>query len=289
MDSGEMFWILTGRDYSFYDMKRIILKRTPKKVELPSPYPYTIQHPPHLKAFGDNLMCATFCDILNNNGIPSVLNNDLIGDLVECPIFNPFESGPIFRTNKNDNTVNIYLDLASSFERRFNISVKVPDKYVVPTKFIPMDINAVDVAVTTSVAQYSDSVHQYSRYKEWPYFDELFSLFDRHNISYIDLDSNGIRDYLFLNYIRKCKVYLGLDTGSAHYASKEGAGKTLILQGGFCDFEHWAGRYDFEAIQVPIDCGPCWNIYTSCENNNKCMKDISPEMVLESVMRKLEN
>lgn len=268
-------------------MKCIVLKKTHKEVESVTPYPYTIQHPSWLKAFGDNLMCATFCNILNDNGIPSVLNNDLVKNLVECPIFNSNDSGPVFRTNKNDRTINIYDDLAREFEKRFNISVKVPDKYPVPTKFVPMDIDSVDVAVTTSVAQYRDSVQQYSKYKQWPYFDELFSLFDKYNISYIDLDKNGIRDYEFLNYIRHCKVYLGLDTGSGHYASKEGAGKTLIIQGGFCDFEHWAGKYDFEAIQTPLDCCPCWNIYTSCKNDHKCMKDISPEMVFEFVAKRL--
>jgi len=92
-----------------------------------------------------------------------------------------------------------------------------------------------------------------------------------------------------------------MDTGAAHYASKEGAGKTLIIQSGFSNFEHWGATYDFEAIQIPIDCRPCWNwklikkhpdeacnnLRGTCKKNHKCMKDISPEMVLESVIKKL--
>lgn len=279
-------------------MKRIVLKKTHKEVK-PSPYPYVIKFPTFSTTLGDQLMCATFCNILNDNGIKAVLHNDLIKDFVECPIFNPNDNyGPEFSTwYVKDSTTNLYKALARKFETRFKVSVKVQDNYPVPTKFVPVDVDSVDVAVTTSVGQiYKENKFIKSEgyyriiHRIWPYFDELFSLFDKHNISYIDLNKDCIINYEFLNHIRHCKVYLGLETGAAHYASKEGAGKTLIINSGFYDLKFWA-PYDFEAIQIPTDCSPCWSWpkKNHCENDYKCMKEISPEMVLESVMKKMDS
>jgi len=250
-------------------MKKLFLNTKARQ----SGNPYIIR--PHSWAFGDYLISATFCKILNDNGIKSSLY-DNYKDLVECPSFNPQNdnSGPVFVTKLP------FRQLAESFNEQFNVSVNIPDKYPVPTKFVSMDIDSVDVAVTTRTGTFT-------KCKQWPYFNELFFLFDKYNISYIDLDKNNIRDYEFLNHIRKCKVYLGLDTGPAHYASKEGAGKTLIIQSGYCHGEFWAAMYDFEAIQIPVDCCPCIPAQY-CENNYKCMRDISPEMVLESVIKKLD-
>ena len=90
-------------------------------------------------------------------------------DLVECPSFNPQNdnSGPVFVTKLP------FRQLAESFNEQFNVSVNIPDKYPVPTKFVSMDIDSVDVAVTTRTGTFT-------KCKQWPYFNELFFLFDKY-------------------------------------------------------------------------------------------------------------
>ena len=121
--------------------------------------------------------------------------------------------------------------------------------------------------------------------KNYPYFPQLKELFEKKNITYIDLDEHKIRNVEALNYIKKCKVYLGLDTGMSNYASAFANGKGYILQSGFNSPNFWS-IYDYEYIMNLQPCSSCF-LRKSCPNNNVCM-EIPPEEVLNRIKNRLD-
>ena len=171
----------------------------------------------------------------------------------------------------------------------FERPLKIYRNYI-PVKYYEIpEVRQVDVV-------FNKNTGPYTPYKKWPYFDELCKLFDQHKITHINLDRDWRETYGIkcLNYVRKAKVYLGLDTGMSHYVSRFANGKALIIQGGFNYFERWSWLYDYEAIQIEdMPCRPCRILKkdvkqgNKCPYDNRCMKEIDPQWVFDKVCERL--
>jgi hypothetical protein len=250
-------------------------------------------------AFGDNIMSIMLAAVLKDNGYHAVLKNKQVSRLAdpnEVEIFDltkkyqkvhNFVANRGFQGKKTEPRLNIYTDLIRVFKNKFNIEEEIPlTRNVVPVKYYDMDVEGVDVCMTTEV------LHKKVSFKQWHYFDRLKQLFDKHGITYFDFNKEGTRGIKLLNYVVKSKLYLGMETGTPHYTSKHGAGKTLIIQSGFCDWWYWADTYDYEYISYPVDCAACYKEAfrgQKCPHKHKCMSNITPEMVFDRVMEKLND
>ncbi len=242
------------------------------------------------KAFGDNLISALFTVTLCDNGFDAILYNPDISDIVDCPATSsPISRGwrtfECLRQNRTgletQKKFNVITDLIEEFIKKFNIiqQIKVERDYI-PVKFIEYnDVPAHDVVIVSAAGYWS-------AYRNWPYFKELKNLLRTYDIDFLDLSENRIRNILFLNYIKKAKLFVGLETGASHYASMFANGKTIIIQSGYCDFDYWAGIYNYDHIQYDVECSPCW-LRKGCSFSHKCMKEIKPEYVLEKILKKL--
>ena len=249
-------------------------------------------------AFGDNIMTIMLCAVLRDNGYRAILKNRQVSrladpDAVELYDYSKnyknsvkFMANRRFQGKKTTPRLNIYTDLLRVFKQRFNITEDIPlTRKVVPVKYENMPgVKGVDVCMTTEVG------HKKVSFKQWRQFSALKKLLDAEGITYIDFNKKEIIGNTLLNYVVKSKLYLGMETGTPHYTSKHGAGKTLIIQSGFCDWWYWADTYDYDYISYPVDCAACYKESfrgQKCPHNHKCMKNITPEMVLEMIKRKL--
>jgi hypothetical protein len=130
----------------------------------------------------------------------------------------------------------------------------------------------------------------------WPRLNRFKKILRQEGVSFIDLDRKGILGIECLNYVKKAKVYIGLDTGMSHYVSKFANGKTLALNGGFAAFDFWAYLYDYQCIEVPsVPCRPCYinkrEIKSGerfCDKRNMCMREIEPGLVFREVVKRLD-
>jgi len=239
--------------------------------------------------FGDYLSASVVVKILNDNSIPAVLDFPKIHNLVDCPKIEDLEKKEgmdvetvvVVRHYRKNPNLTFYSDLIKGFKNKLNITDDIQiniDSVPVIYKEIT-EIKGVDVSLVTKSAPFAP-------YRDWPYFDELKNLFKENNISYIDLTKENIKNFEFLNYVKKSKVYLGLETGSSHYASSLIKDKGFIIQSGYCNFEYWAAHYNYKKIEHRMHCAPCWK-RRDCEEEHKCMTEISPKQVLNIIKRQL--
>jgi len=136
----------------------------------------------------------------------------------------------------------------------------------------------------------------WSPYRDWPYFAQLKEMFYNEGITYIDLNQHGIMSFLCLSYVKHCKLYVGLETGTSHYVSHFANGKALIIQGGFSPFYYWAWPYDYDFVSADVSCEyrPCFidkkfmKRGFPCKHNVACMTAIRPEQVFEEVRRRIQ-
>ena len=148
------------------------------------------------------------------------------------------------------------------------------------------DIPAFDVVMNTATGPWAP-------YRDWPYFDELKQLFNANGISFIDLNKNKMFGHRCLNYVKNARLYLGLETGMSHYVSRFANSKALILQSGFCPFIYWAYPYNYDCLKVDVNCErrPCFinreDMAKGIKCDNRCMKQMTAEMVFEAVRRRL--
>ncbi len=244
----------------------------------------------HGDAFGDNLISVFFTATLRDNGFDAILYNPDIAYLADCPVTNVsniwgWKTFECQRRNRpgldTEKRFNIITDLIEEFSKKFNITQRIEVKRnYIPVKFIEYDnIYAFDVVIVSASGYWSS-------YRNWPYFKELKELLKMYKIEFLDLSERKIRDILFLNYVKKAKVFLGLETGSSHFASMVANGKTIIIQSGYSDFEYWAGLYNYDHIHHKVECSPCW-LRKGCLFKHKCMKEIKPEYVFEKILEKL--
>jgi hypothetical protein len=242
------------------------------------------------QAFGDNLISALFTVILCDNGFDAVLYNPDISYLVDCPVTDKkgsmgwriFECRRQNRTGLDTNSkYNIITDLIKEFSDKFNIMSEIK----ISRNHIPVKYKNFGHITSYSVVIVSETGY-WSSYRNWPYFRELKRLLLKSEIDFFDLSENKVRNIEFLNYVKKAKVFLSLETGASHYASRFANGKSIIIQSGYSDFDYWAGLYDYELIMSNVDCSPCW-LRDGCPHNHRCMKEIKPEYVLKRILKKL--
>jgi hypothetical protein len=157
----------------------------------------------------------------------------------------------------------------------------------IPVVFEEMDVPNVDVALNTKTSLYTP-------YKLWPHLNELKIEMAKLGITYYDLDASETYGIECLNIVKRAQIYLGLDSGMSHYVSRFANGKSLILNGGFVTFNFWAYLYNYEPIQVEdVSCRPCYiNRFhvedgKGCEYNNRCMGEITIDMVFNKICERL--
>ena len=243
-------------------------------------------------AFGDNLFSAYITKTLQANGYNALLDNPRISHLVECPEFDEsildrgfIQSFDCVRKNRTglqtSTKFNVYSDLITEFKKKFKIEsdIKLHGNHI-PVKFNKLDnIPSYDIILVTDTGYWT-------LYRKWPYFNELKELFEKNDISYLDVNEADIKDNTLLNYVDKAKLYVGLETGASHYVSRFANGKSLIIQSGYTDFSYWAEVYEYECLSVNIKCSPCWK-RNGCEHH-KCMSNLSVDKVFNQVFKRLK-
>lgn len=224
---------------------------------------------------GDGLLAALFVAILNDNKIKAYLAyQKYVLDLVDCPKI----YGPLARKNKQGwnfiyrpeceydgrSIVQKAIDL---FVEQNGIKKEIQrTRNVVPVVFEEMLTEGVDVALNTQCGRMG-------KYREWPYFTELKRELKKNKISFIDLDEKKIRGNLALNYVKKSKLYVGLDTGMSHYVSSV-VNDSLIIQTGYSTIDYWS-VYNYDYIETPnVQCkNCCLKSFSRCPHNYFCMRN----------------
>jgi hypothetical protein len=246
----------------------------------------------HGKGFGEAVHASLFCHILNDNGIPSVYKEHRnTRGLLDVPLFDPdiHKDWVYWKWKYKLNDIPIMLQMIEKVEKWLEVKIKIHKKRNhIPIIFHKMKVPKYDVVMNTATGGFSP-------YKKWHYFSELKRLMESAKISYLDLDQNLKHSIECLNLVKRSKLYLGLDTGMSHYVSRFAGGKALILNGGFVDFKYWAYLYNnYELIQVvDVPCRPCYKNWThkesgdGCQYENRCMEEISPEIVFERICERL--
>lgn len=251
------------------------------------PYRITYSGP----AFGDNLFSAFITAVLNDNGIPAVLHNPRIAHLADCPLDESPEDTLLtfncVRCNRPGKETagrfTVYTDLL----QQFRVFAGLRDTIPVTRNFIPVKYFDIPQTPAVDVAMVTRSGH-WTPYRNWPYFAGLKAALSSAGISFIDLSEQSINDIPFLNYVKKAKIFLGLETGASHYASRFANGKALILQSGYCDFEYWAGDYRYERLEAAVHCRPCW-LREGCRWEHACMENLTVDRVFRELTRRLQS
>ena len=203
----------------------------------------------------------------------------------------PYNSNTCWLYDAQDRTP-IHIQYLNHFEKYYGpLKVDWEKRDHVPVKYHDIHTPAVDVALNTRTGKFT-------LYKWWPYFPELKRMLIRARITFVDMDLDWRETYGIkgLNYVKRAKLYVGLDTGMAHYVSMFANGKALIINGGYVDFEYWSTPYDYEVLQIEdMPCRPCLlNKITKrdegrvCEHGQRCMREISPKMVFDRIIERLE-
>ena len=246
----------------------------------------------HGTAFGDNLFSAYVTKVLHLHGFDARIDNPRIADLVDCPLFiqkndlvdYEIKTFNCVRQNRTElqtsKQFTVYSDLLHEFSRQFNIGYEIGTVLDhVPVKFIfDSSVRSYDIAMVTETGWWTP-------YRNWPYFNKLKKMLSAASISFVDLSMKKIRGNLALNIVRNCRLFVGLETGISHYVSKFANGKALILQSGYTPFNYWAGTYDYQRLNYPVACSPCWKRSGCLEH--KCMKLLQPEHVFKSIIKVL--
>lgn len=241
------------------------------------------------EGFGEPLVASLMTNILNDNGVKAVFKvRKSVKNLVDCSLYNPdneeHRTYQRFSWKYILSKEPIILQQIKQFEILTRKKLEITRGHI-PVKFHDMpEIPSVDIAMCTESSTWTP-------YRNWPYFEKLKQLFDKEKISYVDLNAEKIYSIKCLNYIKKCKLYLGLETGMSHYVSRFANGKTLILQGGFSEFKFWAYLYNYSYLQInDIPCRPCFinrrDIKKSrdCKYNHRCMKEINAKQVFDKII-----
>lgn len=244
------------------------------------------------RGFGEPLVMSLVVNILNDNGVDSALRDrGKVKELVDCPLISADAPKGTFQTHAWEYkccSKPIILQYIEHFESVIGKKLKINRNYI-PVKFYDIpEIPSVDVAMGTETGKWTP-------YRNWPYFGELKKLFAKEGITYVDLDADRIRGIKCLNYVKKCKLYLGLETGMSHYVSQFANGKALVLQSGFTEFKFWAYLYDYDYLQVEnVPCRPCFinkqhivREERKCGHDNMCMKSLSVDRVFKAIVKRI--
>lgn len=240
---------------------------------------------PH-RAYGDSMLGAQFTANLIANGFDAVFHAPWLRDIVDLPQMTP-AYGSALHYEFSYHPERLLLRNMSIIEKsleRFQVFAELlkPLKVKVrtaPVKYVDIPgIPAVDVALNTQIRVSTE-------YRQWPYFGELKQLLTQVGISFVDLDANKYYGIAALNYIKKARLYVGMDTGMSHYAASTAAGKALILQSGYNTPEYWS-TYDYEYAFLPLGCAPCFRI-GNCSYGHRCMRELGLEFVFNLIQDRM--
>lgn len=241
-------------------------------------------------AIGDHMMAAFFVQLLIDNNIDAVYGANYYRHLVAVPLSQPHEKyeefyfqyheGPLRRPHFNKEKTILELVI-----QRFCTKYDIHKELKIVTPFVPVifkedpNIPKVDITLVTKSGKWS-------KYRNWPYFGELKKALTKKNLTFIDLTEKRIYDNNCLNYVKKSRLFIGLETGASHYVSMV-ANKALIIQSGYSSFDYWC-PYPFEYIAEDVACKKCFIHCKSrpyrCSKDHKCMRNLS----VDEVMKKIE-
>ncbi|MHA2009885.1 MAG: hypothetical protein ACXADW_10825 [Candidatus Hodarchaeales archaeon] len=246
------------------------------------------------RGWGEALILSMVTCILNDHGVEALFRqHGKTKGLLDCQLVD-IENWPknfkkiswFYDGIKREHNIPIMIQYMDYYSKLTGKEIKLTRDHV-PVKFIELpNIPSTDVFMCTETGPYAP-------YRQWPYFDELKELLKASDISYVDMHKQKIWSMECLNYAKKCKLYLGLDTGVSHYVSKYANDKALIIQGGYLEFEYWSYPYRYDCIQVDVPCRPCFinrkHIAKGiqCQRDHECMRTIEPEVVLDRIKEKL--
>lgn len=176
---------------------------------------------------------------------------------------------------------NIIDQVFNKIINELNIKITIKDPFPPVIHTTDDRIPSVDIVMTTNCGKWNTI-------RRWPFFAELKQLLDNKNIAYIDLDERKLRGNECLEYVRKCKIYLTLETGTTCYVSQFSQYKTIFLQSGFIDHKVLFGKYwHHDVISSPCEYSPCHknkcNYLPDDKYHHMCMRNISPEIVMDKI------
>lgn len=253
--------------------------------------------------FGNSLVLALLTKISNDNGINAVLyEHRTVRGLVDVPLYdwrNPEHNSYYHHTwtdgiknttdNKNCNEPSL-VQYIHDIERRTGKLIHLdPEEHsYIPVTFYDIpETPSVDITMCTKSGRWTP-------YRNWPYFKQLKQKFNEVGITYCDLHAEKKFNIECLNYVKKSKLYLGLDTGMSHYVSKFANGKALIIQSGFNPFDSWSYPYNYDRIKSIVPCCPCFLDKNEIQEGNKCIRDhicmtsVTVDKVFNKVLRWLK-
>lgn len=247
----------------------------------------------HSRGLGEPCCASLFCHILNDNGIRSLFQNSkgTLG-LFDVPLVdwenNSYKDWVRWYWTYKLNDVPIIHQQVEKASVMFSKKIIIhKNRDHVPVIFKKMNVPKVDVALNTETGSWTP-------YKSWPYFKELKAKMKKLGITYHDLDGNDTYGIKCLNVVKRAQLYVGLDTGMAHYVSRFARGKALIISGGFVSFNFWGVLYNYEPIRIEdVPCRPCYKNKKhvargeGCPFKNRCMREITVNMVLDKIRERL--
>lgn len=233
-------------------------------------------------ALGDKLLASFFTHILNDNGISCFFENEH-KNIIDCSYeesndFIPYEF--IYQDEKFNSIIGVAIE---KFKKRFCIDTEIKIiRDFIPVKYKEIeDIPKVDVVMVTKSSDWAPV-------RDWPYFEDLKKLLQQKHISFIDITQQNIKNFEFLNYVKKCKVFVTLETGASHYASQFiNKDNSLVIQSGYCDDSFW-NFYKYDVVKYDTNCKWCFTQHKMCENDHKCMKEISVDVVFNKILQKIK-
>jgi len=230
---------------------------------------------------GDILLASLFVHVLNDNNIEAVFGTKC--DIADCPM--PIENEKYIHYDfkyKNEINRSIIESALQLFIEKFDITQNIDiNRKFIPVNFIKDDtLESFDVVLVTKSGFWSEI-------RNWPFFDELKKMLTDNNITWKDITLE--RDQNSLNYVNNSKIFVSLETGSSHLASKLiTKKKSLIIQSGYSKNSFW-NFYDYDVIDVNAECSPCFlRSISECKCNHKCMTKISVDEVFHKIKSKLD-
>ena len=251
-------------------------------------------------AIGDRLMATMFVRSLQNAGIEAYVNNPInsLRDLFCSDLLRTDNNSDnlVLNFNYENNRKELIFKSALNYIKKRLLKIgyteeiinKVEKSNIFPIFNLTQENNIskkkYDVFLATKCGSWSNV-------RTYPYFNKLKDLLKSNNISFIDIWESNIKNKQFLETLFESKIFVGLETGTTHFAAQFlNKNNSLILQSGYYNFHWWAGKYDLDHIEVSLECSPCLLRNTKgCKYNHKCMTDIKPEIVFTKILEKLTN
>lgn len=237
-----------------------------------------------LNAIGDNCLASFFTHILNDNNISSFFDEKNFN-------FKNFNCNYLQDSNyidyefqyENKKFSNIIQIAIEKFKLKFNIDKEIK----IIRDYVPVNYKEIETIKQVNIVLVTKSGH-WAPVRDWPYFKELKKKLEEKNISFIDVTQQNIIDFEFLNYVKKCKVFVSLETGASHFASQFiNKNNSIVIQSGYCDDSFW-NYYKYDVIKYDTECKWCFTQHKMCNKGHKCMREISVDLILNKIMEKLE-